>query len=251
MDTENREFWPETWVKGMIKTKNKMGIMTVELSPPAKAFVEYAKSVSKPMLDIGCAYGAATIPAILNGASLIANDLEKEHLDILEKSLPDGHGHKLSTTSKSFTEDLDFEEGSLSAIHISMVLHFLKGDVVQEGFNKFFKWLEPGGKLFVVNQSPYLGLYEWKSLSAHYEKRLKSGEKWPGEISVRDFAKEGWGAQLPEFAHFFDPEITRRIAQEAGFAIEELDYFIYDNVPEEYKESGKGWVGLVARKPNV
>lgn len=249
MNTSYKKHWPDAWVTGMIKTKNQMGIMTMELSPPAKAFIEYAKKAQKPMLDIGCAYGAATIPALMNGAKIIGNDIEQDHLDILEQAVPSEYKDNLSVTNKSFTENLDFEEGSLSAIHISMVLHFLKGDQIMDSLKKFYKWLEPGGKLFIVNQSPYLGLYDWKRLAPYYEERLKSGMRWPGEISLREFATGNWGAQLPEFGHFFDIDITKRMSLEVGFEIEELDYFIYKQAPKEYIESGRGWVGVVAKKP--
>lgn len=240
--------WPEAWVKGMIKTKNKMGIMTIENSPPSKAFIEYAKTAKKPMLDIGCAYGAVVIPAILNGAKVIGCDLEAEHLAILEKSLPKDFLHQLQTTTDSFPDMLDFEEGSLSAIHISMVLHFMKGEDILAGLRKCYKWLEPGGKLYVVNMTPSLGLFNWQELSEFYLERVKNKEKWPGEINCKQFAKGGWSDQLPEFAHFFDIDTMRSVAEQSGFFVEDVYYFCYENIPDEYKTNGKEYVGMTAVK---
>lgn len=240
--------WPETWVKGMIKTKNKMGIMTVENSPPSKDFIDYAKSANKPLLDIGCAYGAVVIPAILNGAKVIGCDLDEEHLAILKESLPKEYLPLLQTTSNSFPYNLNFEQESLSAIHISMVLHFMKGEEILLGLKKCHNWLAPGGKLYVVNMTPYLGLFDWQKLSKFYDERVKNGEKWPGEINCRNFAKSGWSDQLPEFAHFFNLDSTRSIMEQSGFVIEDIYYFCYENIPEEYKTNGKEYVGMIASK---
>lgn len=240
--------WPKEWVKGMIKTKNKMGIMTTEHSPPAKFFIEYAKNANKPMLDVGCAYGAVTIPAILNGATVIGCDLDHEHLSILEKSIPDKFRHLLHTNIASFPSQVDFPDESLSAIHISMVLHFMKGDEITIGLEKCYRWLEPGGKLCVVNMTPYLGLFKWQELSAFYFTRVANNEKWPGEINCREFAKSNWVDQLPEFAHFFDINSMRSITERAGFRVEDIYYFCYDKIPDEYKTNGKEYVGMIATK---
>lgn len=242
------DIWPKEWVKGMIKTRNKMGIMTTEHSPPARFFIEYAQKVKKPMLDIGCAYGAVTIPAILNGAEVIGCDLEHEHLAILEKSVPSEFRYRLQTNPASFPSQLDFPNESLSAIHISMVLHFMKGEEMIKGLKKCYQWLEPGGKICVVNMTPYLGLFKWQELSKFYFERVGNKEEWPGEINCKQFAKTGWSEQLPEFAHFFDIESMRSVTETAGFHIDDIYYFCYDEIPNEYKTNGKEYVGMIASK---
>ena len=60
--------WPEEWFKGAIKTKNATGIMVTDLGPAEKEFIALAETAKQPLMDIGCAYGVATRPAIANGA---------------------------------------------------------------------------------------------------------------------------------------------------------------------------------------
>jgi len=240
--------WPESWMQGMIKTKNKMGIMTIENAPTSKSFIEFAKIAQKPLLDIGSAYGAATIPAILNGAKVIACDIGKEHLEILRESVPKEYLHLLQTTSDAFPEQLNFPKESLSAVHISMVLHFMKGEEILTGLRKCYEWLETGGKLFIVNMTTNLGIFNTHELNQHYLSRVNSGEKWPGEVNCHDFAKPIWVKQLPEFAHFFNIDSMHFIAEESGFTVEDVYYFCYENISDEYKTNGKEYVGMMAVK---
>ena len=54
-----------------IATENKNGF-TYSLTSFGKAFVDFATESEAPVVDVGCAYGIATLPALLAGAGRAA-----------------------------------------------------------------------------------------------------------------------------------------------------------------------------------
>src|SRR5215831_20947314 len=77
------EHWPKAVDDGFIPTDNAMGIMTEEPSPAAEALIELAGGAGGPLLEIGAAYGNATLPALRAGGTVIANDLSASQLGVL------------------------------------------------------------------------------------------------------------------------------------------------------------------------
>lgn len=244
--TNDNSKWPPEWEQGLIKTRNAMGVMFKELSPAAIEFVNLGKVAKLPLLDIGAAFGVATIPALENGASVIACDLSDEHLDILAQSVPKKYSKKLSLIQKAFPYELDFEKDSLSGILISNVLHFLDGEAVETGLKKAYDWLEPNGKLFITVMTPHLSFYHL--LIPEYNKRVKEGWKWPGIFNPQLVATEKWKDNLPEFVHLFEPETLKKVVEEAGFIIDDMHYFCYQNYPDEHRTDGKEYISLCAKK---
>jgi SAM-dependent methyltransferase len=131
------------------------------------AFIDFAAASEKPVVDIGAAYGVATIPALSVGASVIAVDTDHRHLEILRTQLNAEGQARLTTLAASFPEDTNFENNSISAFLVARVLHFFSPDRLQLAAKKLFDWLVPGGKVFITGESPYLN--NWKSFIPTYE----------------------------------------------------------------------------------
>ncbi len=246
MGTVN-ELWPKAVEDGLIPTDNAMGIMTEEPSPAAEAFIELATSAARPLLEIGAAYGNATLPALRAGGTVIANDLSASQLGALAAAASAADRKRLVLMPARFPEEIRLGDGSLSGVLAAQVLHFFDGSTVEVAFQSVLRWLEPGGALYVVVMTPSLSFYS--KLRPEYEKRARGSERWPGICDPRTVATPDWKERLPPMVHLFEKDVLRRCAEEAGFTVETLEYFCYRNFPEKHRTDGHEFLTLTARKP--
>ncbi len=215
---------PEPYLPAVIPTLNGRGFMFDTLDPYSRSFADFAGKQSDPALDIGCAYGVATLPALEAGAHVVACDMEQGHLDVLTSRVPEEQRDRL-TTQIGTLPDVDFEAESFSAILSSRLFHFLTGDEVEQSVTKMFRWLKPGGKLFLVVDSPYMP--PWNKLAPVYEEKKASGEPWPGFIADYSpfLGKDENAGNRPPFMNPLDPDILERVCSASGFVIEHSVFF--------------------------
>ena len=48
------------------------------------------------------------------------------------------------------------KDGSVDTVLACRILHFLRPEILREGLKQIHKWLAPGGKLFVVTETPFV-----------------------------------------------------------------------------------------------
>lgn len=77
---------PDSPLKGMVPTMNHTGWMIENPDRVSLAFGDYAGGLDSEVLDIGCAYGVATLHALQQGARVLACDIEQKHLDYWSNS---------------------------------------------------------------------------------------------------------------------------------------------------------------------
>jgi len=237
---------PEPEQSGLTRTLNSMGTMTPEPDAFSRAFIEFAPRAPGRSLDIGAAYGVATLPALRGGASVIANDIDGRHLKILFGRVPQEHRARLELAPGEFPDGLDFPAGSLGAVLICRVLHFFDGPRIERAAAKVMGWLAPGGKVFAVAETPYIGTA--KAYFPTYEAKLKAGHPWPGvveNVGVHDPKRAG---SLPSLFHLLDERILGRVFTAAGFGIERLELFARPDYPPDIRLDGRESVGLIAIK---
>jgi predicted SAM-dependent methyltransferase len=228
-------------------TYNQQGRTTLVPNEVMEQFIEFATNAKKPILDIGAAFGVATLPALNKGARVIANDIDARHLEKIDAACPSELRKNLELREGHFLRDLKIAKGGLSAILASQVLHFLSGEELELAAQQFFSWLAPGGKIFTISGTVFTN--NLKKLIPLYEERKSQHAKWPGEfLNLQSLTDDRTVQELPSFFHALDEEVLRRTFERVGFRIDECCFFNRKGVPEYVKLDGRENVILIGTK---
>jgi len=225
-----------------LRTLNRMGWASTQLSPLTEAFIAFAAEASKPVLEIGGAPGLASAAALVAGAEVIANDLQADLFTALAPQ------PRLRIVAGRFPSELHFDAGSLGAAHASNVFHFLTGVQLEAGLAALFGWLAPGGRLYAQASTPYQAPFA--AFVPEYERRLGAGVKWPGWLAkASEFASHRQMGQMPRSLHLLDDIVLRRAAEAAGFAVERAWLYRRPDFPRTLHLDGRETAALIAVKP--
>ena len=211
---------------GRLPTFNKMGFATEEIIGLTQDFVQFASTCKLPVLDGGAAYGAASIAALKQGATVIANEIDIRPLHVIakNKTLTDEERSRLYIKEGFLPFGVDFPANSLGAIHISRVMHFFKPKDVTGFFERAREWLAPKGRIFILTMSPFHQCAP--GFAKTYYERAAAGENFPGEITTytQDMGKQHEG-EAPHYLHAIDPVVLLRESSKFGFICKRIELF--------------------------
>jgi SAM-dependent methyltransferase len=239
---------PRFGVKDMVPTLNGTGFMFEVRDGYADDWIRYAGSIADPVLEVGCAYGVATIPALEAGARVVALDMEPRHLQILESHVNPTLRANLTCVAGTLP-DVDFEPGRFGAILCSRVLHFLRGEQIDATVAKMAAWLRPGGRLYIVADTPY-GI--WRRFIPTFEEGKRKGLRWPGMmVGLHDWLavpSSKKRIEKPAFMNLLDAELLARICTDAGLHVERATFIARSDFAGLGAMDGRENAGVLAIK---
>lgn len=240
---------PPASESGLVQTLNYGGgFMLTHLDPISAKFINFAKTTTHPILEIGSAFGVATIAALKHSSSIvIANDIGVENLLILRNNTDEKYRKRLYLNANRFPQQLDLDANSLEGILICRVFHFLRSEEIEEGLAKLYQWLIPGGKLFIVTATPFQG--NLKEFIPVYEERWANNNPWPGYVENYGLTVPGLSHNLTPFLHVMDERPLKKALEFAGFEIQEIEYIDRRKTIPTVGLDGKEGIGLIATKP--
>lgn len=226
-------------------TRNRMGWSSNQLNELSQLFVDACGPGALPVLDLGAAYGVASLAALAQGARVIANDLDDAHLADLAQVA--GPSPALTLLPGRFPEGIDLPDGSLSAVHASNVLHFLNGEELTLGAAKIARWLAAGGRLFVHAGTPYQ--QPFSQFIPRYEARVAAGEPWPGYVTdTREISQHRKLGQIPRAIHLLDAQVLTQVFQGAGLTVDRAWLYRRRDLPRSMYFDGREGVALLAHR---
>lgn len=247
-----------------LKTHNPSGgFTTTPCDPVSLKFIEYAAEVAGKggtVLELGAAFGAASLEALARGATTFCNDIDPANLAVvrnrhirrsgIQESSVTGDDSKLVLVPGAFPYELEgLPKNHFDAILICRVLHFFPGADIEKSLEQFLDLLKPGAKLFIVCETPFLK--NWQRFIPEFEKRIGDGVRWPGEITnPAEYESSGRAASLPKFVHWITKEVLEKSLKEKKFGVEHLDYINRSGqFPADLLLDGRESIGAVAAKP--
>lgn len=238
----------------LIPTLNNMGWMIAQhIDFYTESFIDYARTVTEPVLEVGAAYGVAAPRILAQGGKIIVNDLDARHLAVLYEQTPAPLRAQLQLLPGSCVDEIDIEPHRLAAILCGRVFHFFDEDTILQCLTRFAQWLKPQGKIFIVADSIYHGMNE--SLFAQFLARKAAGDKNPARVSLRDNPR--LAAQpnrdeilqaMPAYFNFMDIETLAKLFNQAGFLVQHASYFPARYYYEVSLWDGREGVGLIGMK---
>jgi Methyltransferase domain len=242
---------PEPKSEFVFETLNNKGVISSYIDEYTQQFINEASQHKEPALEIGAAYGFVTRQALKKGAKVIANDIEKKHLEILYHNTPKKLQPQLTLLPGEFPYALNVPDDSIGSCYTARTLGYLTPNQFQLGLNKLFSALKPGAKLYILASPPHMAIFEW--LLPIYLKRVKNKNKWPGYftniLKLLDPVAEDTACYIENKLHFFDEQILKRELAHTGFEIINITLFERKDIIARLNSNPSLGIVAIAKKP--
>jgi SAM-dependent methyltransferase len=232
-----------------IPTLDGQGAIWLYTDEITKTYLDFVKQTKGITLEVAAGYGHVVIKALEAGASkMYANEIDARQLAIIQARTPVEYANRLVCCLGQFPEHLDFPDSSFDGIYNARLFHFFEGDQVRAGLVKFYRWLKPGGRVFLVNDAIYRTIF--KPLIPVYEKQVAQGCEWPGLIKdVRSCIPVNLHPQtFPAKMNFMDPTVLTRELKRAGFKVVEAGLYPYTGNFALGRLDGREIAGAIGEK---
>lgn len=246
-------------------TKNKYGdsvffksyLITKMLEDVAAAQKKKDKELT--FLDIGAGIGSNTELLLDAGVTVVANDLSAIHLAQLKYKLDmrenKSHLFKRLYLNDGHLDSLNFPDNSFDGVLISHVFHYLTPQEITSLLPKLFRWLKPGGRLYIQAFNIKFEDFSWYQPT--YEENIKAGVQWPGfienaheqakktletliENESRETMKEYYRKLLEEFIEGFPHTVHAHDLKTLSNALTQAQFKIIDVREASFmRESGE------------
>jgi len=220
-----------TQIQDRVKTLNNMGNMVLRPNPATDAFLDHVEKTQGYFADIGAAFGHFTFEALNRGGRVMAIDIDQRHLNLLVEHCSSTHLSSLDVKCGHFPNEIQLPPHVFDGILLSRLLIFLNPSEISSALFQVYQALKKGGRVYITSASPLRK--KWEPLKAIYEQQKRENAPWPGRIeNLWELVPEE-KEKLPNAIQLIDAPSLRQGLIEAGFTVEECDYYPQEAIAPE------------------